>query len=56
MRAFVYSKRTGEKIATINKVTDVKYFPEKSQVVFITESGEEFFFDTSRIKTVTYQN
>lgn len=56
MKTFIYSKKTSKKIATINKVARVKHISEKSEIVFITESGEEFSFDTSRIKTVTYQN
>lgn len=55
MKAFVYSKVTSKKIATIHDVVEVHSEPD-DKVVFITAHGETFTFNTKEIKATAYQN
>ena len=56
MRVFVYSKKTGKKIAVINNVEIIHEKPSDHQIYFVTSSGESFSFDVREVKTTTYQN
>lgn len=55
MKAFVYSKITSKKIATIHNVIEVRSMPD-DKVVFITADKETFTFDTREVKATAYQN
>lgn len=55
MKVFVYSKKTNNKIAEIKNVVTVQEPGVGNKIIFITESGEMFTFDTKEVKT-TYQN
>lgn len=54
MKAFVYSKKTSKTIAVVRNVVRVEKYDNK--IMFITDSGERLIFDTSVVKTTTYQN
>lgn len=56
MKTFVYSKKTSKKVATITEVAKVIEHPTKKKIIIVTESGEDFEFDTAQVKTTTYQN
>ncbi len=56
MKVFVYSKKTSKKIAIVNNVKVVCETPEKCSISFVTNSGENFCFNTKEVKTTTYQN
>lgn len=56
MKVFVYSKKSSNKIAEIKNVVTVQKPAATKQILFITESGEIFAFDTTEVKTTTYQN
>ena len=56
MKVFVYSKTTSNKIAEIKNVVTVQEPSVGNKIIFITESGEMFTFDTKEVKTTTYQN
>lgn len=55
MKAFIYSKVTNRKIATLTDVVDVQS-PGNDKVVFVTAQDEKFTFNTQEIKATTYQN
>lgn len=54
MKAFIYSKKTSKTIAVIRDVTRVEIY--KKEITFVTRSSERLTFDTSVVKTTTYQN
>lgn len=56
MKVFVYSKKTNAKIAEIKNVVTVQEPSVGNKIVFITDSGEMFTFDTKEVKTTSYQN
>ena len=57
MKVFVYSKKTGKKIAEVKAVVSVQCPLEKgSKIIITTESDEVLKFDTKIMKTTIYQN
>lgn len=56
MKAFVYSKATSKKIATIQGVIQAQEIANRDRIQVIAESGEIFEFDTTQVKTTIYQN
>lgn len=56
MKVFVYSKKTSKKIATIVNVIKIELFQSNKVIVFYTETGEKFSFNTRNVKTTIYQN
>lgn len=56
MKVFVYSKKTSAKIAEIKNAVTVQEPAASNKIIFITDSGEMFTFDTKEVKTTSYQN
>lgn len=54
MKAFIYSKKTNKTIAVIKDVVRTEAYKDK--ILFVTKSDERLVFDTSVVKTTTYQN
>lgn len=55
MKVFVYSKATSKTVAVVTNVIAVNTLPD-NKIMFTTESGEHFGFNTKEVKTTSYQN
>ena len=55
IKAFIYSKATNKKIATLTNVVEVRSLPD-DKVEFVTAGGDTFTFDTKMFKATAYQN
>lgn len=56
MKVFIYSKKTSKKIATLTDIIEVRCNGEKNEIMFTNEDSECFAFDTTQVKTTSYQN
>jgi len=55
MKVFVYSKKTNVRLAVIVGIVSVS-LNAGHQIIFTSNSGETFAFDTREVKTTSYQN
>lgn len=56
MKVFVYSKKSSKMIACVKSVKEVREDPENNHIVYLTETGEYFHFNTKDVKSTIYQN